>query len=104
MMAPLLALTRRRIYHHSTKISTSSSTTEHIMPDILQYGFMVRALIAGLIVAVTVPVMGSFLVARRYSLIADSLAHVSLAGIGAGLLLGFAPVVVAVPVTILGAL
>lgn len=74
------------------------------MPEILQYGFMIRALIAGLLVAVTVPVMGSFLVARRYSLIADSLAHVSLAGVGAGLLLGFAPILVAIPVTVAGAL
>ena len=61
------------------------------MFDILQYGFMVRALLAGVLVALTVPVLGSFLVARRYSLIADSLAHVSLAGVGAGLLLGTAP-------------
>lgn len=74
------------------------------MPEIFQYSFMVRALVAGLLVALTIPVMGSFLVARRYSLIADSLAHVSLAGIGAGLLLGFAPVAVAVPVTVLGAI
>jgi zinc transport system permease protein len=74
------------------------------MPEIFQYDFMLRALAAGLLIAVTLPVMGSFLVARRYSLIADSLAHVSLAGIGAGLLLGFAPVLVAVPVTIAGAL
>ena len=74
------------------------------MLDILSYGFMVRALLAGLIVAVTVPVMGSFLVARRYSLIADSLAHVSLAGVGAGLLFGFAPTALAIPVTIAGAL
>ncbi len=74
------------------------------MPEILSYGFMVRALIAGMLVAVTVPVLGSFLVARRYSLITDSLAHVSLAGVGAGLLLGFAPVIVAIPVTVTGAL
>lgn len=74
------------------------------MLDILSYGFMVRALLAGILVAVTVPVMGSFLVARRYSLIADSLAHVSLAGVGAGLLLGYAPVALAIPVTIAGAL
>lgn len=73
------------------------------MFEILQYDFMVRALLAGLLVAVTLPVMGSFLVARRYSLIADSLSHVSLAGVGAGLLLGAAPVVVAVPLTALGA-
>ncbi|HET7302850.1 MAG TPA: metal ABC transporter permease [Candidatus Saccharimonadales bacterium] len=74
------------------------------MPELLQYSFMVRALLAGAIVAVVVPMLGSFLVARRYSLIADSLAHVSLAGVGAGLLLGFAPVLVAVPVTVAGGL
>lgn len=74
------------------------------MPEIFHYSFMVRALLAGVIVAVVVPVLGSFMVARRYSLIADSLAHVSLAGVGAGLLLGFAPVAVAVPVTAAGAL
>lgn len=74
------------------------------MPEILHYSFMIRALLAGLVVAMTMPVLGSFLVARRYSLISDSLAHVSLAGVGAGLLLGFAPVIVAVPVTVIGAL
>ncbi len=74
------------------------------MPEILQYSFMVRATIAGVVVALVVPVLGSFLVARRYALISDSLAHVSLAGVGAGLLLGYAPIFVAVPVTIVGAL
>jgi zinc transport system permease protein len=74
------------------------------MPEILQYSFMVRALLAGIMVAVIVPVLGSFLVARRYALIADSLAHASLAGVGAGLLLGFAPIAMAVPVTVAGAL
>ena len=74
------------------------------MFEMLQYDFMVRALLAGLILAFTMPLLGSFLVARRYSLIADSLAHVSLAGVGAGLLFGLAPVMVAVPITVLGAL
>lgn len=74
------------------------------MLEIFQYSFMIRALIAGLLIAITVPVLGSFLVARRYSLITDSLAHVSLAGIGAGLLLGFSPVYAALPVAVAGAL
>jgi zinc transport system permease protein len=74
------------------------------MLDMFQYSFMVRALVAGIIVALIVPVLGSFLVARRYALISDSLAHVSLAGIGAGLLIGVTPIVVAVPVTMGGAL
>src|SRR5689334_3007136 len=92
--------------HAPTSNSTCAciTSTEANMPELLHYSFMVRALLAGLIVAVTVPVLGSFLVARRYSLISDSLAHVSLAGVGAGLLLGYAPVVVAVPVTVVGAL
>ena len=74
------------------------------MLEMFSYTFMVRALIAGVLVAITVPVLGSFLVTRRYALITDSLAHVSLAGIGAGLLLGFAPITLAIPVTITGAL
>lgn len=74
------------------------------MLDILQYGFMQRALLAGLLVAVMLPILGSFLVARRYALIADSLAHVSLAGVGLGLLVGGSPVLMAVPVTAAGAL
>ncbi len=74
------------------------------MPEILQYDFMVRALIAGLLVAAVMPVLGSFLVARRYSLIADSLAHSSLAGVGLGLLLSASPILVAIPVTAVGAI
>jgi zinc transport system permease protein len=74
------------------------------MPEILQYDFMVRALIAGLLVAAVMPVLGSFLVARRYSLIADSLAHSSLAGVGLGLVLSASPILVAVPVTAIGAI
>lgn len=74
------------------------------MLDIFHYGFMVRALIAGVLVALAIPLLGVFLVARRYSLIADSLAHVSLAGVGLGLVLGFTPIYVAVPVTAGGAM
>jgi zinc transport system permease protein len=74
------------------------------MFEIFQYSFMIRALLAGVLVAVSLPILGSFLVARRYSLIADSLAHVSLAGIGAGLLLQVSPIFVALPVAVAGAI
>lgn len=73
------------------------------MPEILQYSFMLRALIAGAIVGITVPLLGNFLVARRYALVADSLSHVSLAGVGLGLVAGVAPITVAIPVTVFGA-
>lgn len=74
------------------------------MPEIFQLDFMLRAFAAGMIIALVLPFIGAFLVARRYALIADSLAHVSLAGIGAGLLLGVAPLVVALPFTVAGAI
>ena len=66
-----------------------------MMPEILQYSFMIRALIAGCCIALIAPLIGIFLVARRYSLIADTLGHVSLAGIAIGLLIGVNPIIAA---------
>lgn len=59
------------------------------MLELLQYGFILRGLEAGVIVALVAPLIGVFLVLRRYALIADTLAHVSLAGIALGLVTGF---------------
>lgn len=75
-----------------------------MMPDIFQYGFIVRGLEAGVIVALIAPSIGIFLVLRRYSLIADTLAHVSLAGIAIGLLLGWNPVLSALGTTVVASI
>lgn len=78
-----------------------------MLPDIFhlfQYGFIVRGLEAGVIVALIAPLIGVFLVLRRYALIADTLAHVSLAGIALGFLLGIPPVVGALVVTVAASL
>jgi zinc transport system permease protein len=77
---------------------------EASVAELFEFGFMARALAAGVLVALIIPLLGVFLVARRYSLIADSLAHVSLAGVGLGLVLGLSPVYVAIPVTAAGAI
>ena len=66
------------------------------MLDIFQYSFVMRGLEAGLIIAIIAPFIGMFLVLRRYSLIADTLSHVSLAGIALGLLLGINPIITAI--------
>lgn len=66
------------------------------MLDIFQYGFVLRGLEAGLIIAVIAPLIGIFLVLRRYSLIADTLSHVSLAGVAIGLLLEINPILTAI--------
>jgi zinc transport system permease protein len=56
---------------------------------LLTYAFGQRALVAGLLVALTCSTIGVFIVLRRLSLISDGLGHVSLAGIAAGILFGF---------------
>lgn len=61
---------------------------------------MIRGLEAGVIVAMIAPLIGIFLVLRRYSLIADTLAHVSLAGIAFALLFGLNPILSAVVATL----
>jgi len=74
------------------------------MLEIFRYGFMIRAFEAGIIIAVICPLLGIFLVLRRYSLMADTLAHVSLAGVAIGLLTNIDPVVSAVATSTLGSL
>lgn len=66
------------------------------MLDLFQYSFIVRGFEAGIIIAVIAPLIGIFLVLRRYSLIADTLSHVSLAGVAIGLLLKVNPLITAV--------
>ena len=51
------------------------------------YGFMQRAFITGLAMAMITPILGLFLILRRQSLLADTLSHVSLVGVSLGLLL-----------------
>ncbi len=68
--------------------------------DILQYGFMQRALLAGTFIAGTCGVLGLFLVLRRFSMIGDGLAHVSFGVIGLALFLGMAPLQLAVPLVV----
>jgi zinc transport system permease protein len=73
------------------------------VPEFLGYSFMHRAFIAGAVTALICPAIGVFLIPRRLSLIADSLAHVALAGVAIGLLVGFSPVLGALVVTVAGA-
>lgn len=69
------------------------------MTNILDYDFIVRGIIAGVIIGVVAPAIGVFLVLRRYSLIADTLSHVSLAGVAMGLLLKINPILTALGAT-----
>jgi len=66
----------------------------------LQYGFVIKALIAGSFIAVLCSVLGILLVLRNMSMIGDGLSHMSFGAISLGMLLGVYPFFVAVPVVI----
>ena len=74
------------------------------MLEMLEMEFMQRAWLAGLIMATICPLIGSFLVLRRQSLIGDGLGHIAFAGVAGGALWGYSPVISAAVATIIGAL
>lgn len=61
------------------------------MWEILQYPFMQRALIAGLMLALLMASLGIFVVLRQMSFFADGLAHASLASVAIGLIFSWSP-------------
>ncbi|KFZ26904.1 MAG: High-affinity zinc uptake system membrane protein ZnuB [Candidatus Izimaplasma bacterium HR2] len=54
---------------------------------LFEYSFLKYALLTGLIMGFVTPIIGSFVVIRRLSFIADTLSHFSLAGLSIGLFL-----------------
>ena len=70
--------------------------------EALSYGFMQKALIAGIAVGLICSFMGTFLVLRRYSLFGDGISHVAFGGISVGLFLGVFPLWTAFIVSIFG--
>ena len=65
------------------------------MTDLLALDFMRQALLAAFLAGVAAPLVGTFLVQRRMSLIGDGMGHVALAGVAVGILTGQQPVVTA---------
>lgn len=75
--------------------------------EIFQYGFLLRALAAGSLIAALCSVLGVFLVLRRLSLIGDGLAHVTFGSVALALFLRFQSAyaaVAAIPAVLLAAL
>ncbi|MDO4583673.1 MAG: metal ABC transporter permease [Planctomycetia bacterium] len=72
--------------------------------DILQYEFMQRAFLVGTFLALIIPCIGMIVVLKRLSLMGESLAHTSLAGVTFGLIMGYNPTFCATVYCILAAL
>ena len=74
------------------------------LPYPFELEFMQRALVAGIAVGVFAPMIGTFLVQKRMSLIGDGIGHVAFAGVGAGLIAGIWPIWTALAFAVVGAL
>lgn len=70
----------------------------------LQYSFMQKALICGILIAISSSMLGVFLVLRKFSLISDGLSHVSFATVAIALVCGLSPTLVSIPLVILASL
>ncbi len=66
------------------------------MLEILQYPFMVRALIAGAILGVILTYLGIFVMLKQMAFFADGIAHASLAGVAVGIIFSANPTVTAI--------
>ena len=67
---------------------------------VLEFAFMQRALVACTLVCAVAPLVGSFVVQRRQSLVGDGIGHVAFAGVGLAFLVGVAPLVGALALTL----
>ena len=67
-------------------------------------GYMQLALLAGLVVGACAPLIGTFLVQKRLSLLGDGIGHIAFAGVAVGIATGVWPVWTALIAAVTGAL
>src|SRR5262252_4275488 len=65
------------------------------MAEVLSYGFMQRAMAAGVLVGALCGVLGFFVVLKRLSFIGVGISHSAFGGIAIGVLLGIDPLLAA---------
>lgn len=70
---------------------------------ILSQGFMQRAIIGGIFISLCASLLGVSLVLKRYSMIGDGLSHVGFGTIALATALGWAPLIVTIPVVVITA-
>ncbi|MET8504021.1 metal ABC transporter permease [Streptomyces sp. NPDC004787] len=70
--------------------------------DFLDLAFMQRALLAAVLVGLTAPAVGIYLVQRRQALMGDGIGHVAMTGVGLGFLMSANPVWMATLVAVAG--
>ena len=71
--------------------------------ELLQYDFMIRALLGAVFTGLAAPAVGTYLVQRRLALMGDGIGHIAVTGVAVGLLTGASPTLTAVIVAVIGA-
>lgn len=71
---------------------------------ILEYVFMQRALITAILVGIICAVVGVYIVLKKMAFIGAGISHSAFGGVALGFLLGFNPIVVAIPFSLATAL
>jgi zinc transport system permease protein len=74
------------------------------MHALLAYGFLQRAFLAGLLIALACAVLGVFLVLRKDAMIGHGLSHIAFAGVALGLFANVLPLAAALVVAVAAAL
>lgn len=74
------------------------------MPEIFNYEFMRLAFYSGTLVGILSPMVGIFMVVKRYSALTDTLSHVALTGIALGLIWGQIPLIWGIGISMLSGL
>lgn len=69
--------------------------------ELLSYGFMIRALICGILVSLCCSLLGVSLVLKRFSMIGDGLSHVGFGALAVAAAIGASPLWIAIPVVVL---
>ena len=71
--------------------------------EMMQYDFIQRAFIAGLIISICAALIGSSLVLRRQSMIGDGLSHVAFGAVATAVAFGWAPIEFSIIIAIIAA-
>lgn len=71
-----------------------------LLQTYFSYGFVRYAFIAGVLISLCAGLLGVVLVLKRYAMIGDGLSHVAFGAMSVAAVLGFAPMTVALPVTV----
>ncbi len=83
----------------TTPMALSGGWLETLM-NYLSYPFVRYAVIAGVLISLCAGLLGVTLVLKRYSMIGDGLSHVAFGAMAVAAVMGFAPMAVALPVTV----